>query len=89
MLAWRRIGGESLWRADALRYRQLSAPLALGRSVVIGDDSGWLHWLSRTDGAPLTRLSTDGSAIAATPVVAAGTLVAVTRNGGVFGFRPE
>ncbi|HOK78185.1 MAG TPA: outer membrane protein assembly factor BamB, partial [Verrucomicrobiota bacterium] len=54
-----------------------------------GDDIGLIHLLSVEDGSPLNRLTTDGSAIAATPVLAGDTLVAVTRNGGVFGFRPE
>jgi predicted nucleic acid-binding protein len=56
---------------------------------VVGDATGLVHFLSRTDGTALTRLSTDGSALAVTPVVAAETLVVVTRNGGVYGFRPE
>jgi outer membrane protein assembly factor BamB len=34
-------------------------------------------------------MSTDGSAIAAAPVVVGDTLVVVTEKGGVFGFRPE
>ncbi|MBE0473069.1 MAG: outer membrane protein assembly factor BamB [Rhodoferax sp.] len=89
LLAWRRSNGEPVWTAQQLRYRKLSAPLVLGRSVVVGDATGLVHFLSRTDGTPLTRLSTDGSAIAVTPVVAADTLVVVTRNGGVYGFRPE
>jgi energy-converting hydrogenase Eha subunit A len=55
----------------------------------MGDATGLVHLLSRADGTPLTRLSTDGSAIEVTPVVAAGTLVVVTRNGGVYGFQPE
>jgi len=37
----------------------------------------------------LNRLTTDDSGIAAAPVVAADTLVVVTRNGGVYGFRPD
>ena len=87
--AWRRTDGELGWTSDRLRYRHLSAPLVLGRSVVVGDESGQVHFLSRTDGSPLTRVNTDGSSIAATPVAAAGALVVVTRNGGVFGFQPE
>jgi len=89
LLAWRRTDGEPLWSSERLRYRALSAPLVLGRSVVVGDATGLVHFMSRTDGTPLTRLSTDGSAIAVTPVLAADTLVVVTRNGGVYGFRPE
>lgn len=89
VLAWQRATGEPVWTSDRLRYRNLSAPLVLGRSVVIGDATGLVHFLSRADGTPLTRLSTDGSAIEVTPVVAAGTLVVVTRHGGVYGFQPE
>jgi outer membrane protein assembly factor BamB len=63
--------------------------LLLGRSVVVGDDTGLVHLLSRTDGSPLNRIATDGSGIAAAPAVAADTLVVVTRNGGVYGFRPD
>lgn len=89
LLAWQRANGEIAWTSDRLRYRQLSAPLVLGQSVVVGDESGQVHLLSRMDGSPLTRLTTDGSAIAVTPVVADKTLVVVTRNGGIFGFQPE
>ncbi|MCB8747928.1 outer membrane protein assembly factor BamB [Rhodoferax sp. U2-2l] len=89
LLAWKLTGGTEVWRSERLRYRQLTAPLVLGRSVVTGDATGLLHFMSRVDGTPLTRLTTDGSAIAATPAVAGTTLVAVTRNGTVFGFQPE
>jgi outer membrane protein assembly factor BamB len=89
LVAWKRADGERAWVTDRLQYRRLTAPLALGRSVVVGDNTGLVHLLSREDGSPLNRLSTDGSAIAAAPVVAGDTLVVVTQNGGVFGFRPE
>lgn len=89
VLAWQRATGEPLWTSDRLRYRQLSAPLVLGRSLVVGDATGLVHFVSRADGTPLNRLATDGSAIEVTPVVAAGTLVVVTRKGAVYGFQPE
>ena len=87
--AWRRSDGSRLWTTDRLKYRKLTAPLLLGRSVVVGDNTGLVHLLSRADGAPLNRIATDGSGIAAAPVVAADTLVGVTRDGGVYGFRPD
>jgi outer membrane protein assembly factor BamB len=89
VVAWRRADGERAWASELLRYRGLTAPLAIGRSVAIGDGTGLVHFLSREDGAPLNRLPTDGSAIVAAPVLAGGTLVVVTRNGGIFGFKPE
>jgi len=48
-----------------------------------------VHWLSRDDGSLLTRMATDGSALVAGPVLASGTLIVVTRNGNIFGFKPE
>lgn len=89
VLAWQRQNGQPAWTQDALRFRGLTAPLVSGRAVVVGDDGGLLHFLARQDGQPLQRVATDGSAITGRPVAAAGVLVVVTRNGGVFGFRPE
>lgn len=87
--AWSRADGARAWRTDALRYRGLTTPLVVGRSVAVGDQSGIVHLLSRSDGALLNRITTDGSAIAAAPALVGNTLVAVTRNGGVYGFVPE
>jgi outer membrane protein assembly factor BamB len=89
IIAWAKADGLPAWTSERLRYRNLTAPLVVGRSIAVGDDSGNVHLLSRDDGSPLTRVATDGSAIVAGPVLAAGTLVVVTRNGGIFGFRPE
>jgi outer membrane protein assembly factor BamB len=87
--AWRRRDGEQLWTSDAFKYRELTAPLAAGRTLIIGEGSGNLLLLDRADGKLLARVSPDGSAIAADPVVVADTLVVVTAKGGVFGFRPK
>ncbi len=89
LVAWSRADGSRIWGTDRLKFHRLSAPIVLGRSIVTGDESGLVHWLSREDGSALTYLATDGSGVAAAPVLASDTLVVVTRNGGVFGFQPE
>lgn len=89
VIAWRRSDGERAWTSERLRFRGLTAPLAIGRSVAVGDATGLVHFMSRQDGSLLTRMPTDGSPIIAAPVVVGSTLVVVTRNGGVFGFRPD
>jgi len=89
VLAWRRDGGARAWSSDAFLHRGLTAPLAAGRSIAIGDAQGFVHLLSRDDGSAVNRLSTDGSAIVAGPLLLGNTLVAVTRNGGVFAWRPQ
>jgi outer membrane assembly lipoprotein YfgL len=87
--AWQRADGAVAWTSERLKYRELSAPLAVGRVVALGDATGTLHLLSREDGSELTRLTTDGSAVIGSPVVAGQVLVAQTRNGGVFAWRPQ
>lgn len=89
LVAWSRKDGARAWASDRLLHRNLTAPLLIGRSVAVGDGDGVVHLLSREDGAPLNRLSTDGSGIASAPVQAGNTLVVVTRNGAVTGFKPD
>jgi outer membrane protein assembly factor BamB len=89
IVSWRRSDGDRVWVSERLRFRKLTAPILAGRSLVVGDESGVLHFLSSDDGSPLNRISTDSTPIAVAPVLVGQTLVAVTRRGGVFGFRPE
>lgn len=81
--------GADLWKNDALLWRDLGAPLAFGRAVIVGDFEGWLHFLSRDDGKFVARVKTDGSAISAAPVVVGQTLIVQTRGGGVYGYVPK
>lgn len=87
--AWQRASGEPAWGIDRLKYRGLSAPLALGRVVAVGDSSGLVHLVSREDGSEMTRLSTDGSPILTAPVLSGDALVVQTRNGGIYAWRPQ
>ncbi|HUD32905.1 MAG TPA: outer membrane protein assembly factor BamB [Variovorax sp.] len=87
VVAWRRDDGTPAWRSERFRDRGLTAPLVVGRALAVAERSGTVHFLSGTDGAPLARVTPDGSAIAAAPVLAGGTVVVATRDGGVFGYR--
>ena len=89
LVAWKRADGERAWTTERLQFRSLSAPLVVGRSVVVGDSTGLVHLLSREDGSPLTRLNTDSSGVSGGPVLVGDTLVVVTRGGGIYGFAPE
>lgn len=89
LTAWRAATGERAWSSDGLKWRYLTTPLVLGRSVVVGDEQGYVHLLAREDGQPLDRVRAGSAPIAATPVAAGGTLVVVTRTGGVYGFTPQ
>jgi outer membrane assembly lipoprotein YfgL len=87
IMVWNRTNGQPVWNSDVLRFRGLTAPLVVAKSIVFGDQTGLLHRLSLEDGKVQNRTSTDGSAIANQPVSVAGVMVAVTRNGGVYGYR--
>ena len=87
--AWRAATGDIAWSNEKLLYRGLSGALAAGTAVVFGDQEGQVHFLSAADGKLQLRLPTDGSAIVGAPVLSGTTIVAATRNGGLFAFRPN
>ena len=85
IVALDKANGGSLWKQDRLFGRGVSAPLAFGRFVIVGDFEGYVHFLSREDGSFAARIATDGSAIGAPPVALDATSILVqTRNGGIF-----
>jgi outer membrane protein assembly factor BamB len=90
VIALDKANGGSLWKQDKLAGRGVSAPLAFGRYVIVGDYEGYVHLLSREDGSFAGRIATDGSAIGAPPVALDGDNVVVqTRNGGVFAIAAQ
>ena len=85
VVAFDKTRGANIWKQDKLAGRSLSAPLAIGRHVAVGDVEGYVHLLSREDGAFTGRIATDGSAISAPPLALDATSFLVqTRNGGVY-----
>jgi outer membrane protein assembly factor BamB len=87
--AFNRDGGASAWKNDKLGYRRLSTPVSYGRFVAVGDYQGFIHFLSREDGAFLARAATDGSAVTATPLVAGSHLIFQTQSGTVTAIAVE
>jgi outer membrane protein assembly factor BamB len=87
--AYNRDGGTNAWKNDKLAFRRLSTPVSYGRTVAVGDYQGYVHFLSREDGAFLARAATDGSAISSTPLVAGSNLIFQTQNGTVTAIAVE
>jgi len=87
MRAYERADGSQRWERDSLRHHGLSEPLVVGKALVVGDESGNLHFFSTLDGTLLNRIQTDGSALKVAPVMAGKTLLAVSARGGIFAFR--
>ena len=89
VVAWQRASGQRAWTYAGLLNRNLGSPLVLGRSVAVADGFGYVHLLSREDGTPMARLTTDGSPILSAPALAGDTLLALTQNGNLFAWRPQ
>ncbi|OZI24308.1 outer membrane protein assembly factor BamB [Bordetella genomosp. 7] len=55
--------GVNVWKQAALKNRRLTSPAPLGDAIAVGDFDGYVHFLSRSDGSLLARLSVGGDAI--------------------------
>lgn len=82
--AFNRSTGELLWHQQALKHRGLTAPALYGNSLIIGDQEGYIHWLSQLDGHLLARdLVHENASIIANPVVDYPMACILTREGGL------
>jgi outer membrane protein assembly factor BamB len=60
--------GTQVWRQDALRLRDVTAPTRTGNAVVVGDFEGYLHWLDVTDGKFIARERAAHDRISGAPI---------------------
>jgi outer membrane protein assembly factor BamB len=81
--------GSTLWKNSQVLYRGVTAPAELGDWLVVGDFEGYLHVLSREDGALAARLGTDGSPIMLAPVELSGGLLVQTSGGELYSIKVE
>ena len=79
-----RAGGATIWKQDKLFLRRLTAPLAIGSVVAVGDVEGYVHFLSRESGAFVGRVATDGSPIRSSILRLEQGLLVQTQEGNLF-----
>lgn len=60
--------GNTLWRQTDLSGRKLTAPVIVGRNVVVADNAGDVHWLNTSNGQFVSRLNLGKTPIYADPV---------------------
>ncbi len=72
--------GDVNWRQSKLEARVLSAPADMGRTIVLGDAEGYLHWLDKGDGHFVGREYL-GSAIYAAPIAQNNIVYVLSSNG--------
>lgn len=90
IVALSKTNGASVWKQDKLSGRGVTAPLAIGRYVAVGDFQGYVHLLSRDDGAFAARIATGGSPILAPPLALdASTFLVQAQSGSIYAIRIE
>ncbi len=76
-----RFSGARVWSNPAFVVRNLSAPLARGKTVVVGDNLGYLYWLSSEDGSILARRRVARSPITSAPAAWRSHVITLDRGG--------
>lgn len=84
VVALDKASGASVWKQEKLFARKVSAPLAFGDYVVVGDFQGYVHVLWRDDGAFVARVGTDGEPIRVQPVALDDKVLVQTSGGGLY-----
>jgi len=82
-----RRNGATLWKQDALTNRGLTRPVFYQDQVVVGDEEGYLHWISVDDGSFTARTKVGGDGFTGAPLVIGDTLYVYTRDGDLIAFR--
>lgn len=73
--------GKIYWQQKELKYRNITAPVLMGPYLVVGDDEGYLHWVSKVDGHLVARVKVNREGFIAPPTIDNSQLYVVTRNG--------
>jgi outer membrane protein assembly factor BamB len=82
--AFDRSNGASIWKQDVLAKRRIGGPQLIGNQLGVVDVEGYLHLLSRADGAYVGRMATDGSLATTQPAQLGGGLVWQSEKGTIY-----
>lgn len=77
--------GSLTWRQDQLYARNITGPAMLGHYVIVGDESGYLHWINKLNGRFSARTQLRAP-INSAPIVKDGVLYAYTQNGYLYAY---
>ncbi|KGK42207.1 dehydrogenase [Nitrincola sp. A-D6] len=71
----------SVWSQSALTNRLLTSPSVLGNTVVVGDQQGYLHFMSQVNGRFVARYRVDSSGLQGDMLVRDNVLYVLTNSG--------
>ena len=89
VVALERDTGTPIWRQNALRLRDVTAPSAHGNVIVVGDFEGFLHWIDPRDGSFLARERAASNRITSAPLVVGQTMIVQSEGGTVAAYAVE
>ncbi len=75
-----RQNGQVNWKQVALKARGLTEPVLMGNRVVVGDKTGLLHVLAKSNGNLISRAQL-GGAITTAPSISSNNIYVMTNNG--------
>ncbi|WP_211463707.1 outer membrane protein assembly factor BamB [Collimonas silvisoli] len=81
--------GAVVWQNKQLANRVLTTPAVLEKAIVVGDFEGYIHFLSRQDGALIARIRADSSPVLPNPVVAGSNVIFQTKAGTLIAIATE
>lgn len=88
LLALDKKTGATLWQQTALSYRHLTAPLYIEHNLLaVGDQEGYLHFLSASDGHLVGRIHVDRSGMITAPIWRDGLLILQTNAGKIYAYK--
>jgi len=81
VMALSRFTGREIWKKENLLYRNPTAPVIMGDSIVIGDLEGYLHWFDKASGETQARINIGKSKISNAPLVLNNSIYVLTDSG--------
>ena len=73
--------GKQVWETDALLYRDITSPVAIGSYIAVGDFEGYLHLIAQSDGRFVGRRVIDKKGLNG-PAVVDGRRIYLLGNSG-------
>jgi outer membrane protein assembly factor BamB len=91
VIALEKSAGTQVWRQEALRLRDVTAPTRFGNAIVVGDFEGYLHWLDPMDGHFIARERAARNRICGAPLAIGDNVYVQGDDGTVAAFtvRPD
>jgi outer membrane protein assembly factor BamB len=87
VVAFKARTGTELWRQGVLLHRRLSPIAVMDEALVTGDFQGYVHFLDKTSGALLARVSSGKVRVSTAPLVAGNLVIVVNDRGHIDAFR--